>query len=115
MNDPALRARVESGAEHDDPSDERVRELLTALAGFAEEFLVITRTADPEGQTYLQVAHSEAPPWNFVVEYRDGGPDRHFQAFTDQVDVLHRTVTGWMSQRPGWRDLLEWQPLELRP
>ncbi|SDM56289.1 hypothetical protein SAMN04489726_2263 [Allokutzneria albata] len=65
---------------------------------------------------------------NFVVshqvEYREGGPSDHFQAwvlresdwdgvFDRGFEQVVRVVCDWVADRPGWCEALPWRPLDL--
>jgi len=62
---------------------------------------------DSTGQTYAQT--SRHPDGTYVVEYRDGGPDRHFGTVVDDMRSAHAVVTGWAQERPGWRQSATWR------
>lgn len=106
MSKSALRARVESGSTYDDPSKDLLLSLLTAIENGEEDFLVVERTSDRSGQTYAQTALADDR--RYVLEYRDGGPERHFQTYARDKHVVHRVITGWAFGFPGWRDTLAW-------
>jgi hypothetical protein len=105
---PILRAIVASGDVYDDPSEDLLFILLDDLDDADEEFLIVERTADASGQTYAQVCIG--PDGRYQLEYRDGGPERHFQAFTSTKQVAHKVLTGWAYELPGWQDALAWKP-----
>ncbi|WP_163506861.1 hypothetical protein [Fodinicola acaciae] len=109
MTEPALRASTSSGKTWDDPSEELILQLLDDMDSGEEYFVIIDRLATP--QTYVQVGF--APTGEYQVEYRDGGPDRHFQAVASDKRLVHDVMTRWAFDRPGWQDLLPWQPLFL--
>jgi hypothetical protein len=117
MTGPTIRASVESGATYNDPSEEQLVKLVTDVHTMAEEFLVVERTADSTGQTYIQCAEVQDGDgrWQFAVEYREGGPDRHYQAFIeashDDPMRIAAIVIGWVVGRPNWRDGLNWRRL----
>ncbi|WP_231950745.1 hypothetical protein [Allokutzneria albata] len=58
------------------------------------------------------------------VEYREGGPSDHFQAwvlresdwdgvFDRGFEQVVRVVCDWVADRPGWCEALPWRPLDL--
>jgi hypothetical protein len=110
MTEPTHRAIMGSGQRWDDPPEALLFHLLTTVESGADEFLIVERTDDPTGQTYVQVIHDNE---EFTVEYRDGAPDRHFQAFETDKRRVHDVIAGWRFDRPGWREALPWQPLDL--
>jgi hypothetical protein len=94
----------------DDPSDALLSDLLQELDQ-PGQFLVVEKTGlQPPGQHYSQAVLNDG---NWILEYRDGGPDRHFQArlsgpFQEVHEIVARVITGWARDRPGWRDELIW-------
>ncbi len=48
---------------------------------------------------------------DFQVEYRDGGPDRHYAAITDDAEVAANALAGWVDHIDGWDRQLRWEPL----
>lgn len=69
------------------------------------------RTADRTGSTYAQVCRTA--DGQFQVEYRAGGPDLHFQAFTPDRRLAHGAVTGRAFDLPGWCGRLPWEPVDV--
>jgi hypothetical protein len=112
-----VQAQTGDGQTADDPSDETLFDLLAALGG-PDPFLVVERLdLEPAGQHYMQVYLNDDGSCD--VEFREGGPDRHFAARVSGPFAFggHQTVArvlcDWASRRPGWREALDWQPLEL--
>lgn len=108
---PILRAAMDSGETYDDPSEDLLFELLSDIERGDEEFLIVERLADGTGQTYAQVRRTDHG--QYQVEHRDGGPDRHFQAFTPDMRLAHMLVTGWAFELPSWREAVSWNRIEL--
>jgi hypothetical protein len=82
--------------------------LLRSLITRSEDsFLILERPGDPDH--YAQVG-VEAES-DFQVEYRDGGPDRHYAAITDDADVAAAVLAGWVDHIDGWDRQLQWEPL----
>lgn len=111
MTTPLLRALSESGASHDDPSEELLFDLLAEVEAGEGTFLIVERAADPSGQTYAQaLRHDDG---SYLVEYRAGGPKRHFQTQAADVRAAHRLLTGWAFGVPGWDTAYEWTQVGL--
>ncbi|MGC5022405.1 hypothetical protein [Micromonospora sp. DT47] len=110
MTLPLLRVTMESGETWDDPSEDLLFELLSDMERGEEQFLVVDRLADATGQTFAQVARTHAG--EYQVEYREGGADHHFQAFSEDKRLVHSVITCWAFDLPGWRDTLPWAPLQ---
>jgi hypothetical protein len=111
MTDPVLRATMASGTTWNDPSEDLLFELLTDIEAGDEDFLIVDRTGDPSGNTYAQVIRTHDALYQ--VEHRDGGPGRHFQAFTPDKRQAHSVLTGWAFELPGWREGLPWTPIDV--
>jgi hypothetical protein len=45
----------------------------------------------------------------FAVEYRDGGPERHFRHVTASLGVVKSVFLGFAGSDDGWYDRLTWQ------
>ena len=103
---PLLRARNDRGYIIDDPSADKILQLLADL-GPTNKFLVIDRLDAPDGDRYAQARVRANGIW--VVEYRDGGPDRHYQALTTDRNLVGSVLVGWALQLDGWRRLLTWR------
>lgn len=100
---------MQSGQIWDDPSEDLLFELLSDMERGEEQFLVVDRLTDATGQTFTQVARTDAA--GYQVEYREGGEDRHFQAYAEDKRLVHSVITCWAFELPGWRDALPWVPL----
>ena len=108
MTAALLRVRMESGQIWDDPSEDLLFELLSDMERGEEQFLIVERVADATGQTFAQVARTDAG--GYQVEYREGEEDRHFQALTEDKRLVHSVITLWAFELPGWQDALPWAP-----
>ncbi len=108
-----LRARDATGAVWEDPSADRLHDLISELnARFP--FLVVERLDMPEaGQHYIQVwRHGDG---GHTVEYRDGSPERHYRAGLAPVpgpfgeDEVTAIVCSWArSGDEAWRTTVPW-------
>ncbi|CDP83950.1 MULTISPECIES: hypothetical protein [Mycolicibacterium] len=68
---------------------------------------VIIERAD---QCYIQ---SKFPPDEHVeVEYRRGGPDRHYQAVTADRQLAQKVLWGWAIESADWDSMLQWEPMD---
>jgi hypothetical protein len=105
---PRLRAKTETGEIYDDPSEDLLFMLFEDVASGDEEFFIVERTSDLTHQTYIQVAGGVD---DFIVEYRDGSPERHFGARCGNLRIAHEAVTGWAFDLDGWKDRLQWTQL----
>ena len=106
MTDAILRATTESGEVWDDPSADLLFEILSDIERGDELFVVVERLSDRSGQTYMQTIMEGDV---FVVEHRDGSPERHFRAAAPGKHEAHSVFTGWAFDLPGWREALGWE------
>jgi len=114
MAAPVLQAVDADGTTWDDPSAEQLHDLLAGLS-FTCPFVVLRRLdSEPTGQHYMQVYLND--DLSCDVEFREGGPDRHFQARVPHddeafaVDAVAEVLQAWAFGRAGWRDALSWSP-----
>jgi hypothetical protein len=103
----ALRARTQLGV-CDNPSLELLRRLVFGL-GPGNPYLVIDRLDAPDGDYYAQALHRPDGTW--IVEYRDGGRNRHYQADASGPGVVYQLLAGWTLELPGWQRRLTWRPI----
>jgi hypothetical protein len=111
---PVVRAHEWDGSTWDDPSEERLETLL-AYMNLTHCFVIVERLdREPVGHHYIQVYLND--DFSYALEYREGAPDKHFQAHIDAqpeivgVEPVARVVIDWAFDRPGWRDALPWRP-----
>jgi hypothetical protein len=86
-------------------------ELATALAGLGRSgnrFAVVERL-DGEEQHFIQARRVGAG--DFAVEYRDGGPARHFATRCGQAGQVAELFLGWIDEVPGWSAAHLWEPV----
>ncbi|MEO3787603.1 hypothetical protein ABGB12_30120 [Actinocorallia sp. B10E7] len=117
MTTPVLRATEWDGTSWDDPSDEKLHDLLADM-NLTWRFVIVTRLdLEPADQHYMQVHLND--DLSYTIEYREGGPDRHFQAEVPRghellgLEPVARVLQDWSRRRPGWREALSWSPLSL--
>ncbi|MFG1794526.1 hypothetical protein [Nocardia sp. NPDC049149] len=112
----------------DDPSETALHDLLADM-NFSCPFAIVERLdLTPVGQHYIQVhLDEEIRPEDghgYSIEYREGGPDKHFGAtIRDQEpwDMAHspafeqmvRILNDWVAERDGWREALPWERVDL--
>ena len=116
MNDTrTLTIETESAGSYADATEETLDRLLHQMSK-ANSYLILHRTDRPE-EEYAQTAIERRPDGKLVedrvvVEYRDG-PHSHHQAVTSDLELVRTVLSGWAFDRPGWKDLLTWKPLDL--
>ncbi|MET7641110.1 hypothetical protein [Streptomyces sp. NPDC005438] len=86
--------------------------LVRRIGGGGDRFLVVQRIPDlPD--VFVQVWHEAGG--DYQLEYRDGAPDRHFQAMVAGPETVIAVLTGWAHQEAGWNAGLAWSSLNLPP
>jgi hypothetical protein len=106
MSEPVLRVETADGARCDDPPPERLFELLDGLCP-GNQYLIIDRLGAPNDEYYMQVFREDE---SFVIEYRDGCAERHYETYTDDVRTAHKVLSGWALDDSEWREVLTFQP-----
>ncbi|UED85169.1 DUF6891 domain-containing protein [Streptomyces profundus] len=95
---------------HVRPSVDELAALVRRVGGAGDRFLVVCRVPDlPE--SFVQLWHETGA--DYTLEYRDGGPERHFAVRLDAVERVIEAVVGWARQEPGWDAGLVWEPVGL--
>lgn len=114
MAKPKLRAIEWDGKSWDDPSQTKLHDLLADL-NMKFRFVIVERlSVKPLGQHYMQVYLND--DHSYQIEYREGGPERHFQAQIDPqpelagVEPVARILQDWASGGNTWRTALPWRP-----
>ena len=102
----SVRASTGTGAKSDDPSSDQLLALLSAVARGEEEFVIVERSSDRSGQTYIQAARNE-PDW--VVEHREGSAERHFRTSVADLMAAHTILTAWAFDADEWRTMVAWE------
>jgi hypothetical protein len=106
----AIVIRTEPGERYERASAAWLGALVRRIGGRKDRFLVLERLPD-EPEFYAQVWHEGEGPYQ--VEYRQGSPARHFQAFTDDAGTVVAALTGWARRAPAGDAALTWVPLDL--
>jgi hypothetical protein len=74
------------------------------------DYLVVISTAGGQDH-FIQARHTNRDVWD--VEYRDGGPGRHFAANCMTNTEVYDAFMAWILRDPQLRRLLAWHPLEI--
>ncbi|MFI0709455.1 DUF6891 domain-containing protein [Streptomyces inhibens] len=106
----AINVKTETGADHAHPTEAELTGLLRRIGADDDHFVVVERIPD-EAHVYLQTWRDGSGP--FRVEYRDGGPERHFSVETDDVEAVVATFLDWARGGEAWRTALDWRPADL--
>lgn len=106
---PVLAVQMESGKTWEDPSEDFLYMLFEEVEEGESTWLIIERLTDSTGQTYFQSAKDGD---GYVVEYRDGGPLRHFGAHVPDFRAAHGIASTWAFGLPGLTEAAEWQRVD---
>lgn len=77
-----------------------------------EEFAILSAGTP---HTYIQCAERDEPPWEYVLEYRDGSADRHYAA-ADRPITLERVLSAfakYLRGDPSWQNDFHCEKLDL--
>ncbi|MFJ8645724.1 hypothetical protein ACIRNI_06335 [Streptomyces sp. NPDC093546] len=114
MTPPVVRAIEWDGTAWDDPSDERLHDLLADMNLTWRHVIVERLDREPADQHYIQVYLND--DLSYQVEYREGGPAHHFQAHVPRlhevfaVEPVAEVVSDWARGGTAWRTALPWTP-----
>jgi hypothetical protein len=104
-----LRATAESGDTIDDPSGDALFMMLEDIEAGESTYLIVDSLKDSAHQTYAQTSRNE--DGTYIVEYRDGGPERHYATVAQDMRAAHALITGWAFGVPRWRESASWEPV----
>ncbi len=106
-----LRATSESGDVLDDPSEDALFTMFDGLEAGNGTFLIVESLADASGQTFVQAARGD--DGTYVVEYRQGSADQHFQTTAPDFREARALVTMWAFSRPGLHERATWRRVDV--
>jgi hypothetical protein len=109
---PMIRAAAESGDTVEDPSENALYMMLEDIEAGEGTYLIVGSLTDSTHQTYAQTSRND--DGTYIVEYRDGGPERHYGTIAQDMRTAHALITGWVFGIPGWRDSGHRCPLKRR-
>ncbi|SCF72783.1 hypothetical protein [Streptomyces sp. Ncost-T10-10d] len=120
MTIPMLQALEADGTPWDDPTEEQLHDLLANMT-LTWRFVIVRRLdLEPADQHYMQVHLND--DLSYQLEYREGGPDKHFQACFDTrdqgpfaVEPVAEVLRDWAFGRSSWRQALPWVPFTALP
>jgi hypothetical protein len=93
----------------DNPSEELLGQIISGLTAKGNYFVLVQRFPDDSKDgTYIQTAILAGG--RFTVEYQDGDVDHHYHAEVESARRAHEVVAAWAFERPGWREMLPWEP-----
>jgi hypothetical protein len=106
-----ITVHTEHGSRRVRPTAGELGELVRRL-GNEDRFLVLQRVPDlPD--VFMQVWHEA--DGDYILEYRDGTPDRHFQVLLPAPEPVVTAMTQWAGGKPGWDGAMAWQALDFGP
>lgn len=105
-----ISVTTESGPDRSRPSEGELAGLLRRIGADDDHFVVVERLPE-EGQVFVQTWRDGDGP--FAVEHRDGGPERHFRAQSDDAERVVEVFLDWARGGQDWRTALDWQRADL--
>lgn len=103
-----MRLEVEFEPPRDRPDAEEVHRVLRRLSVSGPKFAVL----DTGPNHYIQAYAVQ--DGLFDVEYREGGPERHYGSGLPQPrDVVVDAFLSYLRQDDHWRTALEWRRMDL--
>lgn len=96
-------------------ADEATLDRLVMNMSDENEFLILERSDKPDEfaqASFMRGLDSAIVDGRYVVEYRDG-PNSQWQATTEDREQVRQVLSAWALDRPGWRDALTWEKLDL--
>lgn len=97
-----------SGRVFEEPAAEQIERELRALGGGEDSFLILSR----DERTFIQVAGGGGDP--FTLEHQDGSLERHYRAVREvSLSVVIRVFLAYRDRGDRWRDLVEWELVDL--
>lgn len=82
---------------------------LDSLTGKTDHFAILEKPG--LDQHYMQTIGG---PERFTLEYREGGPDKHFQCDVDKAQLVAAFQAYAAEADESWRSVCDWKPLKLR-
>ncbi|GAA1982502.1 hypothetical protein [Catenulispora subtropica] len=107
----SLTLELSDGRVIDGPGDVLVGESIRGLSE-SNWFVVLERRKN----FYVQAGYGDqagAPRGHYVIEYRDGSPDKHWRAFSSSVDELESAFLEYLQGGMGWTAGFRWKPVSL--
>jgi hypothetical protein len=123
---PKLRATDAAGSTLDDPTRTQVHDMFADLNARWPFAIVERLDREPEGQHFFQIhldyvggigGDTDAEPEvEYDVEFRAGGPDRHYHAhvrprFFIGMDRVMEAYQAWCDEDPELLTVLDWRLL----
>ncbi|MGW2650036.1 hypothetical protein ACWC2T_35320 [Streptomyces sp. NPDC001393] len=102
---------LSDGRTIDGPGGVLVEESVRSLSE-SNWFVVLERRKN----FYVQAGYGDqagAPRGHYVIEYRDGAPDKHWRAFSSNVDELVPAFLEYLQGGMQWASEFTWKPVGL--
>jgi hypothetical protein len=106
---PGIRVQTDKGEPMETVTSGALLDLFDRMA--IGSFLIMDAPASGDPERYIQTARDATETWH--VEYRDGGPDRHYGAECHDVSVLGDVFLSWADGSRDWRERLAWEQMKL--
>ncbi len=105
-----LKAVTSNGDIWVDPSEDLLFELFGDILRGDEIHFIVFKESDPSDETFGQTTLNADGAW--LVDYREGGPDKHFIATFSDYRQAHAVLTAWCFEHdPALLAATKWVPL----
>ena len=84
-----------------------LRQVMTHIRELRYHWVTLTR----EDRVFVQTFRDDDGSW--AVEHREGGPDRHFAARSEDAETVERLLWSWARHDGRWQAMLVFSPVEL--
>ncbi|WP_392669987.1 DUF6891 domain-containing protein [Streptomyces sp. LN785] len=101
-----IKVKTENRQTHTRISAQELSDLVHRIGGEADRFLVVQRVPDRPGH-FVQTWHENGG--DYQLEYRDGGPERHFRVTAGSPERVAEVMTRWARQEPQWDAGIVWE------
>jgi|ERR1700677_686781 len=109
VSDNPVTLELADGRVITDPDLDLVRNSVRSISG--ENWFVILERCH---NFYLQAGYGDragAPGGQYVIEYRDGGPDKHWRALLSTPDKLPAVFSDYLQGETDWISRFSWSSL----
>lgn len=113
MDVPKVEVETESAGRYVDINLETLHRLVGQM-GPDNSFLILQRSDKTNEFAQTAIArkpNSEMVNGAFVVEFKEAS-GQQYQAETKDLDRVRNALSGWAFDIAGWKDRLDWKPLD---
>lgn len=104
-----MELTLENGKTYENPDPGIIERALRTLDGESNSYAILS----VKYEIYMQACGGPAD--GFVLEYREGSEERHYQTTRDDVplDEIIKAFSLYARGDDGWRSQFDWKPLDV--